>query len=609
MLERIRIRDLGVIDDVTVDLAPGLNVVTGETGAGKTMVVSGLGLLLGGRADAAVVRVGADATSVEGVIDVDAEHPVRDRVSDAGGDATDEVILARTVSAAGRSRAYVGGRAAPVGVLSEVGQMLVAVHGQADQWRLRRGEEHREMLDAFGGPVLAAAANEYRRWYTRLAELDRELARVRQLERDRHLESQVLLAGAEAIEQVAPEPGEDEALREEAGRLGHAEELRLAAAAAHDALTGGEGFDDAVGVTTLIAQARDRLGQAIGHDPALAEFEPRVAEIGYLAAELGADLAGYLDGLEADPGRLEWVQQRRADLGRLTRAYGDTVDEVLAWAQRAAARLAELDGAEARLQEIETETTKAREQAAAAAARLREARLRAGDELGRAVTEELAHLAMGRAVVDVAIETTPTAGGLELPTASGERTGPVAFGAHGVDTIEIRLAANPGARPRSVAKAASGGELSRVMLALEVVTGRPRPGQVIERNAGCEGDDAAEQPGHAALVSTFVFDEVDAGVGGRAALDVGARLAALAEHAQVIVVTHLAQVAAFADRHLVVRKTDDGHITSSGVEPVEGEGRLAELARMMAGTDSPTALQHAAELRAEADALRRVSRA
>ncbi|MDO5698777.1 MAG: DNA repair protein RecN [Dermatophilus congolensis] len=595
MLARIRIRDLGVIDDVSVDLSPGLNVLTGETGAGKTMVVTGLGLLLGARGDAGVVRSGAESCVVEGIVEVDDTHPARTRVLEAGGDAGDgeDLVLARSVSSAGRSRAYVGGRAAPVGVLGDVGEMLVAVHGQADQWRLRQPEQHREMLDDFGGAPLAAALTEYRRWYARLGELSAELARVRQLERDRMLESQVLVAGLEEIEAVAPLPGEDEALREEDERLGHADTLRMAAGAAHDLLTGADdasGGSEAGSVMQAIARVRAELSSAAGHDPALAALEPRVAEVGYLVAELGSDLGAYLTDLESDPARLEWVQGRRAELARLTRKFGDTCDDVLAWGARAAARLAELDGATARLEEIEAETLQARQDAGAAADRLHSERLRAADELGAAVTTELAHLAMGRAVVDVEVSTSADVDGLIVP-ALGDT--PVAFGPTGVDSVQIRLAANPGAPARSVAKAASGGELSRVMLALEVVTGRPR---------GDAGGVDTTSPEWA--VTTFVFDEVDAGVGGRAAVDVGARLAALAEHAQVVVVTHLAQVAAFADRHLVVRKADDGHVTSSGVEPVEGDARLAELARMMAGSASETALQHAAELREQALGIR-----
>lgn len=583
MLERIRIRDLGVIEDVTVDLAPGLNVLTGETGAGKTMVVTALGLLLGWRGDAGTVRRGADATWVEGNVDVPADHPVRARIAEAGGDTDDEIVLVRSVSAAGRSRAHVGGRTAPVGVLGEVGNLLVAVHGQADQWRLRKPEQHREMLDTFGGPTLADALTTYRRHYDRLGELRTELARVQQLEKDRRLETQVLVTGLEEIEAAAPEAGEDATLRDEDERLGHAEELRGAAAGAHELLLGGETFDGSPSVDALVGRVRAELVGAVAHDAKLAEFEPRIAEIGYLVRELGMDMAAYLADLESDPERLGWVQQRRAELARLTRTYGDTVDEVIEWSRRAALRLAELEGATTRLAEIEKETAQERAAAGKAAAALHKERLRAAERLGREVTTELGHLAMGKAVVDVAVETTPAADGLVL--AEGEP--PVAFGAHGVNTVEIRLQANPGAPARSVAKAASGGELSRVMLALEVVTGRPS-------DTGSSG----------AGVSTFVFDEVDAGVGGRAALDVGARLAALAEHAQVIVVTHLAQVAAFADRHLVVRKASDGQITSSGVETVTGAEQLAELARMMAGSDSETAVEHAAELRDQALRLR-----
>lgn len=586
MLNRIRIRDLGVIDDVTVDLVPGLNVLSGETGAGKTMVVTGLGLLLGQRGDAGTVRRGAEATWVEGNVDVAGDHPVRARVAEAGGDADDEIVLVRSVSTSGRSRAYVGGRSAPVGVLGEVGNLLVAVHGQADQWRLRKPEQHREMLDTYGGGPLAEAASGFRRLHDRLGELRAELARVQQLDKDRRLETQVLIAGLEEIEAVAPEAGEDIALREEDERLGHAEELRGAASAARELLTGGDTFDESASVGALIGRARSELAGAAAHDPRLGEFEPRVAEIGYLVSELGLDVAAYLTDLESDPERLIWVQNRRAELARLTRTYGDSIDEVLEWGRRAAARLAELDGATTRLAQIQEETAAVRAEAGAAAAALHRERVRVAKRLGAAVTEELRHLAMGRAVVDVAVEVREAEGGLVLT----EGEAPVAYGPTGVDTVEIRLRATPDAPARSVAKAASGGELSRVMLALEVVTGRPR---------GEAGNDGG--------VTTFVFDEVDAGVGGRAAVDVGARLAKLAEHAQVVVVTHLPQVAAFADRHLVVRKSEDGQIISSGVEVVAGTGQLAELARMMAGSGSATALDHAAELRGEAMRLRAAS--
>jgi DNA repair protein RecN (Recombination protein N) len=307
------------------------------------------------------------------------------------------------------------------------------------------------------------------------------------------------------------------------------------------------------------------------HDPALADLDRRLQELGYLAADLGVDLAAYLSEADVDPSRLAWVQNRRSDLARLQRKYGDSVDDVLAWGKESAARLAELEGADDRADALQARLDTLRDDLTTCAGELSAARQVAAADFGTRVTTELSHLAMGKAVVQVAVGRREDPEG--LPLAEGE---PVRFSRHGVDDVEILLAANPGAPARSVSKAASGGELSRLMLALEVVTG--------------SGD-----------VPTFVFDEVDAGVGGKAALDVGARLAALAVSAQVIVVTHLAQVAAYADRHLVVRKTDDGHITASGVAVATGEDRLRELARMMGGVeDSEVAVEHARELLAQA---------
>jgi DNA repair protein RecN (Recombination protein N) len=572
MLREIRIQNLGVIDDAVLELSAGLNVVTGETGAGKTMVVSGLGLLLGARADAGLVRTGARSAVVEGMVDVEATHPAAERAVEAGGDVADGLILARTVSAEGRSKAHVGGRTAPVSVLGELGEMLVAVHGQSDQWRLRQPEQHRVVLDRFAGADVEAALAHYASRYDDYHRVAAEVTRLRGLARDRAREVDVLRAGLEEIEAVDPQPGEDVELRAEDGRLAHADGLRASAALAHALLSGDD--DDlgagpvAVGVSEQLAEAHAAISGMVEHDPAMLDLGRRLQELGYLAADLGGDLAAYLAGVEVDPARLAWVQQRRAELARLQRKYGDSIDEVLAWAKESAARLDELEGADDRAQELDARLQTLRGELADAAAALSSARQAAALTFGERVTTELSHLAMGKAVVQAALGRRPDPDGLVLP---GSKQ-PVRFTRHGVDDVEIVLAANPGAPPRSVAKAASGGELSRVMLALEVVTG--------------SGD-----------VPTFVFDEVDAGVGGKAALDVGARLAALAGGAQVIVVTHLAQVAAFADQHLVVRKTDDGHVTASGVTAVTGDERLRELARMMTGTpDSDIAVEHAREL-------------
>lgn len=561
MIEEIRIRDLGVIDEAVLPLHPGLTVLSGETGAGKTMVVTALGLLLGGRGDSGLVRAGAGRTVVEGVLTLPAGHRALTRAAEAGADVSDGLVLVRTVQADGRSRAHVGGRSAPVGVLADLAEHLVAVHGQADQWRLRRAEEHREVLDGYGGAVLADALAAYRCAHTGLTAVEAELADLRAAAAERAREAETLRVGLERIEALDPAPGEDDALRAESERLGHAEELRAAAGAAHDILSGDEDGGTDPAVVAALAAASARIASAAHSDPALAALGGRVDELRYLAADIAADLGSYLADADVDPARLDQVEQRRAALGELTRLYGPTVDDVLAWGADAALRLTALEGAGDRIGELQARAAALATEREEAAQVLGECRRAAAEALGARITDELAHLAMGSATVTVVVED------------AGR------FGPDGRDSVEIRLAAGPGTAPRSVTKAASGGELSRVMLAIEVAT--------------------AEE---VSSVPTFVFDEVDAGVGGRAAHDVGARLAALARHAQVVVVTHLAQVAAHADRHLVVEKSVDGHVTRSMVHEVTGEDRVAELARMLGGSGTDAALEHARDLMARARA-------
>ncbi|HEX5969410.1 MAG TPA: DNA repair protein RecN, partial [Intrasporangium sp.] len=340
--------------------------------------------------------------------------------------------------------------------------------------------------------------------------------------------------------------------------------------------------EPAPNVRDLVGSARSALSHAVVHDERLGALDARLDEVATLVTDLAAELTGYLEDVELDPQRLEYVQERRAALAVLTRKYGETIDEVLGWSQDAAARLDALLSADDRVEILHTRLGELTTDLVAAASELTAARVAAATDFAVRVSQELSHLAMGKAVVEVRVEQRAAEDGLPLP--SGKR---VRIGRHGADEVEILLAANPGAAPRSVARAASGGELSRVMLALEVVGSSTRT----DRGVGAP--------------PTFVFDEVDAGVGGRAAVDVGARLAALAEQAQVIVVTHLAQVAAFADRHLVVHKADDGAITSSSVVMVEGADRLRELSRMMGGDpDSEAGLAHARELLEQAAAMR-----
>ncbi|WP_202878771.1 DNA repair protein RecN [Ornithinimicrobium ciconiae] len=578
MLTRMRIQRLGVIDDAELDLSPGLNVITGETGAGKTMVVSGLGLLFGARADSAMVRSGAASAVVEGEVAVPPDHPAARRVAAAGGETEEGLILVRTVSAEGRSRAHVGGRSAPVGVLSEVGEHLVAVHGQADQWRLRAPEQHRVLLDAFGGPEIATSLQRYAVAHRQWNATREELARLSTAGAERTLRMEMLRGALEEIEAVDPQEGEEDDLRTEELRLAHADGLRQAADTAHAALSGGDDAAEEVRpVTELLAGASQALAPVAEHDPALLELRKRLDELSYLAADLGGDLASYGTGIDVDPARLAWVQQRRSVLSALLRKYGESTSVVLAWSAQAALEVAELDGSDERIAALSQDEARQRAEVIAAGAALSSARSEAAARLGTQVGAELAHLAMAGAEVEVTVRHRPDADGLDL--GDGER---VRVAAHGLDEVEILLAANAGTAPRTVTKAASGGELSRVMLALEVVS--------------AQGD-----------VPTYVFDEVDAGVGGAAALDLGARLAQLAQHAQVIVVTHLGQVAAFADSHHVVHKSSDGAITASDVRSVDGPERVAEIARMLGGvTDSPAALEHAREL-LEEHAPRRLS--
>ncbi|WP_314648123.1 DNA repair protein RecN [uncultured Microbacterium sp.] len=555
MIEEMRMRGLGVIDDAVLPLGAGFTAITGETGAGKTMVVTGLGLLLGQRADSGAVRAGASQASVAGVWVVPEEGAVAEIVADAGGelepidDARAELYVSRTLSAEGRSRASVGGRAAPAGVLSALADELVVVHGQSEQLRLRSAAAQRDALDRFGGAPVASALQTYAASFERWRALDTEIADI-SANRDRRSDEAARLREALAlIEATAPEAGEEEQLAARAERLANAEELRLAASQAHGVLSNEEGEPDA---SAMVAEARRILERA--SDPTLTVVADGLADIGYRLADLAGSLSAYLADLdESGPHELAAVEERRAALGVLVRAHGSVEAAIDLW-RTGSERLAELDDDDDRLERLSAERDAARQELDAAADALTTVRIDAARRLGAAVTEELHALAMPDARLEVAV------------SPGNEST-------HGRDDVAILLAPHPGAEPRSVAKGASGGELSRVMLAIEVVIAGTDP------------------------VPTFVFDEVDAGIGGAAAIEVGRRLARLAESSQVIAVTHLAQVAAFATNHLSVVKSNDGAVTASSVRRLEGEEREAEMARLLSGlADSDAALTHAREL-------------
>lgn len=571
MLEEIRITHLGVIEESVLEVGPGLTVITGETGAGKTMVVTALGLLLGGRADAGAVRAGAKAARVEGVLTLDptVDAVLLAEVEEAGGVVEDgRLLVARQISAQGRSRAYVGGAAVPVGTLAGLIAPRVAVHGQSDQHRLLQPEAQRHALDAFAGEEVSALRAAYTEAYDAHRERARELAETLASMRERAREADVLRFGLEEIAAVEPVPGEDRELAAEEARLGNADTLRGAAETARVALSGDGDDPDVLGLT---ATARQQLDSVREHDAAAGELADRLAEVSYLLSDLAADVASYATDVDVDPARMAAVSERRAALTALQRKYGETVDEVLAWAEQGSRRLLELDGTEDRVTALREEVATLRARLADLAGRLSAARAAAARRLADAVTAELVQLAMPHAVVEVQVRQQESSDGVEV---DGRL---VAFGPTGVDEVDILLAANRGSDPRPLGRGASGGELSRVMLGIEVALADTRP------------------------VPTFVFDEVDAGVGGKAAVEIGRRLARLATGSQVLVVTHLPQVAAYADRHVVVEKSHDGTVTTSGLVTLDDGARVRELSRMLAGLeDSATALAHAEELLATA---------
>ena len=567
MLTELRIAGLGVIDEAVLEPHPGFTVVTGETGAGKTMVVTALGLLAGGRGDAGRVRVGASRAVIEARIAGPlASAPAR--VLDSVGGTPDDdgsTILVRSVGADGRSRAHIGGRSAPLGALVEITDSLIAVHGQSEAISLLRGPQQRAVLDRFAGSDDELLTYRAARtgWQAAIAELHDRTSHAR----ERAQREQLLRLGVEEINKVDPQPAEDVELVAEVRRLENSDALRAAAQGALEALTG-DGSDDRPTAVTLVEGARKVLESA--GDEQLSALAAQLHGVSAVLVDSAADLGGYLDQLDADPDRLEALLSRQAVLRGLTRRYGAQVDDVLAWREEALGELRTLDSSDEALDELRQRCTALGAAVAAAAAALTRRRTAAAATLAEQATAELAHLAMGRATLHVKVSARIT----DAATADAVKVGNrwVTAGPDGVDQVEFAMVAHQGAPELPIAKGASGGELSRVMLAVEVVLAGADP------------------------VATMVFDEVDAGVGGRAATEIGRRLAMLAADHQVIVVTHLAQVAAFADRHYVVDAGPGDAVGSSAVRAVDGDARKVELARMLGGTAGSTATAHAAEL-------------
>ena len=563
MLAEIAISNLGVISHASAELSPGLTVLTGETGAGKTMVVTGLRLLTGGRADASRVRTGAKEAVVEGAFSTGGlpaatVDDVRSVAEGAGAqpDENGEYLVSRSVKASGRSSAHLGGRKVPAAALGDLAAHLLTIHGQNDQLRLLAPEQQLAALDRFD-PAIAPKLEAYREVYTEWRQAVKSLKERTEKRLELAQEMDRLRFAIEEIDAVSPQAGEDNELVATINRLQDVDALREAAQTALVAIDGAEavgafGADEEEPASDLVGKAQAAL--ASSSDEALRELGVRLGEVARVLADVSAELGAYTADLPSDPDELERLLQRQQELKSLTRKYAPDIAGVVAWREKAGKRLGQIDTSEEAVDKLKTQVAKLESEMKTRAAALTKARAKAAKRLGEAVTEELHGLAMPKAQLRV-----------EVAEAK--------FGRDGADTVEITLAPNAALEPKPLATSASGGELSRVMLALEVI--------LSESSSG----------------ATLVFDEVDAGVGGRAAVEIGRRLARLARRNQVIVVTHLPQVAAYANTHLHVSKDVGDEAVTSGVGTLADEERIEELARMMAGLDdSDTGRAHATEL-------------
>ena len=530
MLTELRVRDLAVIADVTLPLQPGLNVLTGETGAGKSMLVDALALLLGERASAEMVRPGADKTVIEAAFE--GVEDVEDGV----------LVLKREVTKEGRSRVWVNGSPATVGMLAEIGARLVDLHGQHDTQSLLRPDAQRDMLDAYAGAAVERVA--VRDAHQRLRDLEQRETELSARQDEVRRKADYLRHVVQEIEKAAPKVGEDDALETDAKRLAHADELgRLA-----------RELEETVDSTGL-ARAHKILAALVKVDPSVGQWQELLDAASANAQELAETARDYASGIEADPGRLAAVEQRRDLLFRLQQKYGPSIPDILATRDSSARELELLDTADLDLRNLADDRAKAATEFAQACAALTKKRVAGSKTLSQAVTELLPALGM--------------AGGT-FATRLQPRT---THHAHGAEDVAFEVTLNVGMDRRPLAKVASGGELSRLMLALKVVL---------------SAHDA---------VPTLVFDEVDQGIGGEVGVRVGEALGRVAgKDRQALVITHLPQIAVYADHHLRVAKGKKSGVATSDVEVVEGEGRVREIARMLGDPDMETALRHAAEL-------------
>ncbi|MBW3087788.1 DNA repair protein RecN [Bifidobacterium sp. 82T24] len=574
MLEELEIRSLGPIHHAVLRPAKGMTAITGETGAGKSMLLNALRMISGGSAASRLVSPGEDGAWAQGIFAVEDSSPTVGIVHDAGGDVEDgEIFLTRTLPAHGRSRAVLNGRSVPRAILGDISGELVTIHGQADQLRMASAARQRDFLDRYAQDD--GLLDAYRTAWRHLNDVDVKLRNVTEQESDAMQKADYLRESIERIDGVNPHAGEDDELKAMRDRIENAAEISLGIGGALAALDGSQmGADDAMGATALVDQAVQSL-RGIHVAGKYGEIADRLASLNAELEDVAFTLGGMADGGE-EPQNLDEINERIHDLDELTRRWGPTIQDVLDWREQAGYDLEDLDASPERVEQLRGERETAYESALAAADALHEARVAAAGELASRVTGELASLAMSGAALDIDVRARERSG----------HDGPGDFGpldASGRDDIRFLFTPFPGSPQLPMGKSASGGELSRLMLALELVAA--------DRGMNGGGD----------FAMTFVFDEVDAGVGGKTAVELGRRLAQLARHAQVVVVTHLAQVASWANAQFVVSKTveanggeDDGATTT--VTEVRGDAREREIARMLAGSESETSLVHAREL-------------
>ena len=555
-LEEITIRSIGVIDQSTLEISKGLTVLTGETGAGKTMILTALNLILGGKADSALVRKGSERLVASGRFSIpkSSEHLFEDVLVEDG-----ELIVTRTVASDGKSKATTNGVSATASTLSAVGENLVEVHGQAANQNITKSSRQRELVDRFAQIDLSnyqSALLDYHELKERITALKKSIA-----QKDKELSE--LREFANAFKKLNTSPAEYSEIDGEIARLSSVEEFRVATAQAIAAIE-----DEEAGSLTSLGVARRALDAARGKDPLLEAIYQQLSESFFLLDDAQSALNSYQSKLEADPSRLDFLHARKADINALIKKFGGAgtheqeLSELAIRFKNSSDAIADLEGGDQRLQELEAQLTAHKKVLLTAAKGVSEMRSKAADKLSKLVTAEIQQLSMPHASFVAKVDSAD----YSAPKESD-------FTSNGCDEIAMFIQGHKDAPLVALAKGASGGEMSRVMLALEVVIASTHP------------------------IGTYVFDEVDAGVGGKAAIEVGKRLHQLAQHAQVIVVTHLPQVAAWADSHFVVTKNNDGVVSQSDVRNVSGEDRIEEIARMLAGLEnSISAREHATEL-------------